>query len=278
MSATSPAINKPSWGFMLSSRLRQLWRWPRLGVHIARGVLLTRTLGYSSDELRIAKFQADFLDLIGVDVLVRGQPTDDASLWACNHVSWVDALIVGSFPGCVAVAKAEISDWPVVGDLVRAGGTIFIKRGANQANTVRDQMAEQLATGRNVIVYPEATTTVGNQVSYVFPRLLSAATAADVPIQPVSIRYECAENGEDIAPYIDNMQFMPHLRRLLAEKQLRCTLEFLPPIDSAQPRDKLANQLRQSLSNSIGTVASAQQKKDINLRELIAFLKARHGI
>jgi 1-acyl-sn-glycerol-3-phosphate acyltransferase len=278
MSVISPVPNSPTAGLRIHGNIRQLWRWPLLAGQIVKGLALVKTLGQASDEVRIAKFQADLVELMGVHVRVLGKPTDQAALWACNHISWIDAPILGSFPNCVPVAKQEVEEWPVIGDLVKSGGTVFIKRGANQANTVRDRMAELLDAGRNVIVYPEGTTTAGDQVSYVFPRLLSAATQADVPIQPVTIRYGLAENGEDIAPYIDNMKFLPHLRRVLAEKQLQCTVEFLPLIDSAQPRDQLANELRQTLAENLSLAASDNQKQDINLRELIAFLKARHGI
>lgn len=278
MSATSPVVSSKTPDISFSDSLREAYRWPLVAAHLLKGVALVKTLGYASDEARIAKYQADLVSLIGVNVRVLGQPADETSLWACNHISWVDAPIIGSFPGCVSVAKYEVSEWPLIGDLVKAGDTLFIKRGANQANQVRDQMVEILDEGRNVVVYPEATTTAGNQVSYVFPRLLSAATQAAVPIQPISVRYSNAANGESIAPYIDNMDFMPHLRRLMAEKRIDCTIEFLPLIDSAQPRDDIANELRQSLANSLALPATSNQKREIDLRALIAFLKSRHGI
>lgn len=278
MSVTSPVINNASLPVTLGGNLREAGRWPLLLAHLLKGIALVKTLGYASDEVRIAKYQADLVSLIGVNVRVLGQPVDETSLWACNHISWVDAPIIGSFPGCVSVAKHEVSEWPLIGDLVKAGDTLFIKRGANQANQVRDQMVEVLDEGRNVVVYPEATTTAGNQISYVFPRLLSAATLAAVPIQPISVRYSNAANGESIAPYIDNMDFLPHLRRLMAEKRLDCTIEFLPLIDSAQPRDAIANELRQCLANNLALPATNNQKSEIDLGALIAFLKSRHGI
>lgn len=278
MSVTSPVAKNPIASLSVSGNIRQFWRWPLIVGHILKGIALVRSLGHASDEARIARYQADLVELMGIKVRVVGKPVDETALWACNHISWVDAPILGGFPGVVSVAKEEVADWPVVGDLVKAGGTLFIKRGANQANTVRDRMTEILEEGRNVIVYPEGTTTAGDQISYVFPRLLSAATHAGVPIQPVTVRYTPAANGEQIAPYIDNMEFLPHLRRLLSERRIECTVEFLPVIDSAQPRDAIANDLRQALAQNLSLPATNNQKNDINLRELIAFLKARHGI
>jgi 1-acyl-sn-glycerol-3-phosphate acyltransferase len=278
MSATSPVVSSKAADISFSGSLREAYRWPLVVAHVLKGMALVKTLGYVSDAARIAKYQADLVSLIGIDVRVVGTPIEQTALWACNHVSWVDAPIIGSFPGCVSVAKQEVSEWPVIGDLVKAGDTLFIKRGANQANDVRDQMVEVLNGGRNVVVYPEGTTTAGDQISYVFPRLLSAATTAGVPIQPISLRYSDAANGESIAPYIDNMEFLPHLRRLLAEKRIECTLEFLEPVDSEQPRDDIANQLRQRLAANLALPATANQKREIDLHALIAFLKSRHGI
>lgn len=282
MSAIFPVLNNldrlaPEHSF--SSGLRQGWRLSLLVAHVVKGVAITKTLGLASDELRIAKFQADLVALCGVDVTVIGKPIDEVCLWACNHVSWIDAPVLGSFTGSVPVpvAKQEVSAWPVVGHMIKAGGAVFIKRGANQANEVRDRMAQLLELGRNVVVYPEGTTTNGNTVSYMFPRLLSAATKAGVPVQPISIRYGLAASGEDIAPYIDDMYFLPHLQRLLREKRLLCTVTFLPLISSDQPRDELANELRQSICSDLGVAASAQQKQDIDLHQLLRYLKARKG-
>lgn len=277
MFATLPAVSntaKPS----VVEQLRLFRRWPVLAGHLAKGVLLSRTLGRASDELRVAKWQADLVRYCGIEIEVKGEPIAEASLWVANHISWLDAPVLGSLASSVFVAKDEVREWPVVGNLVKYGGTLFIKRGANQVNNVRDQMVERLAEGRNVVVFPEATTTVGDRISYLFPRLMSAALIADVPVQPVAVRYSLGDCGNYLAPYVDDMRFLPHLQGLLRQKKLVCTVEFLPVIDEPISRDELASRVRQSIASHLNLPASRQQKLDIDLPKLIRFLKSRHGI
>lgn len=277
MFATLPAVSsatKPS----VVEQLRLLRRWPVLAGHLVKGVLLSRTLGRVSDELRVAKWQADLVGCCGVELEVIGEPTTETGLWVANHISWLDAPVLGSLASNVFVAKDEVREWPVVGNLVKYGGTIFIKRGANQVNNVRDQMVERLVEGRNVVVFPEATTTVGDRISYLFPRLMSAALIADVPVQPVAVRYSLGDCGNHLAPYVDDMRFLPHLQGLLRQKRLVCTVEFLPPIDEPITRDELASRVRQAIASNLHLPASTRQKLDIDLSQLIRFLKSRHGI
>ena len=262
----------------LLGRWRQLRRWPVLLVHLFKGLLLVRTLGRASDQRRLAKWQADLIRCCGIELVVKGRPMEETSLWAANHISWVDAPVLGSLASNVFVAKKELQNWPLLGDLVRSGGTLFIKRGANQANQIRDQMVEILQSGRNVVIFPEATTTAGGEVSYVFPRLLSASLIAAVPVQPVSIHYSLGDNGQNVAPYIDDMRFLPHLQGLLRQGKIICTVEFLAPLTDGSSRDGLANQLRQRIAHNLRLPASDNQKSDIDVPKLLRFLKARHGI
>lgn len=276
MFATLPAA-KPRRSLSIIACWRQLRRWPVLAGHLLKGLLLGKTLGRTSDEVRVAKWQADLIRCCGIELVVKGEPMPQTGLWVANHISWLDAPVLGSLSSNVFVAKHEVSEWPLIGALVRAGGTIFIKRGANQANQVRDHMVNVMEAGRNVVIFPEATTTRGNKVSYVFPRLLSASLIADVPVQPVSIRYSQSDDGCDVAPYVDDMNFLPHLQGLLKQKQLICTVEFLAPLEDGDSRDGLANDVRQRIAENLRLPASNNQKLDINVSELVRFIKARDG-
>jgi|GEM_PF-142453 len=285
MFVTSPAANKspqpvdePAAVLGFPGYVRRVLRWPGLVSHLVKGVVLSRSLGRPSDALRVAKWQADLLRCCGVELVVKGQPSEEPCLWVSNHISWLDAPVLGSLASTVFVAKHEVSEWPVIGDLVKGGGTIFIKRGANQANAVRDEMVGCLNAGRSVVVFPEATTTRGDRVSYLFPRLMSAALLADVPVQPVTVDYGLGSRGQQLAPYVDDMRFLPHLKGLLSEKKLVCTVEFLPLIDEPTSRDALASKVRQVLAHNLQLPAGQRQKNDINLAELVQFLKSRHGI
>jgi len=63
------------------------------------------------------------------------------------------------------VAKSDILSWPVIGYLSKQGGTIFIHRGNKKhIKTTTEKMAWVLKQNRNIIAFPEGTTTQGDEV------------------------------------------------------------------------------------------------------------------
>src|SRR2546426_122435 len=73
---------------------------------------------------RWARFAAG---IFRTKIEVRGQFPPGGVLTS-NHLGYVDILVLGSLQPTVFVAKADVQGWPVLGWLVRAAGTIFIKR------------------------------------------------------------------------------------------------------------------------------------------------------
>lgn len=83
------------------------------------------------------------------------------------------------------MAKAEIENWPIFGNLAKGGGTLFIKRGSGDSIRIREQIAEFLKQNIPVLFFPEATTTDGHSVKkymVVYSGLL---------LKP-SVQYRCA--------------------------------------------------------------------------------------
>ena len=106
------------------------------------------------------------LYLIGVKVNIHGKFCENRPLLlACNHVSWVDILIMGSVTPLCFVAKSEISSWPIINRLAKLQGTVFVNRNnsrdtANQADTI----ASRLLSGDVIVLFAEGTTGAGNTI------------------------------------------------------------------------------------------------------------------
>ncbi|MFT5063634.1 MAG: 1-acyl-sn-glycerol-3-phosphate acyltransferase [Gammaproteobacteria bacterium] len=221
-------------------------------------------------------WQAKLVHILGTQILVRGEVPDGAALLAINHVSWIDPVIVGTMMPVRFVAKAQSQRWPVIGSLLSAIGTVFIVRGGPKTGEVVKQMADTLKAGVAVGFFPEATTTHGRRVGYMFPRLFKAALDNDIPIVPVSIRYSRSARGRDSAPYIDDMKFLPHIIGMLRDPPVTVELEFLPAVSGAG-RDDIANQVRNSILRSLSLSESTCQKRDplIDFKQLWYDLRFR---
>lgn len=51
-----------------------------------------------------------------------------SGLLVCNHLSYLDIVVLAAITPCVFVAKREVKKWPVFGWFARLAGTVFVHR------------------------------------------------------------------------------------------------------------------------------------------------------
>ena len=225
----------------LWSQCRAGWRLNRLVLHIVVGVVLT---AFFAGLLRQSVNQVFFRRLItwwlrsvprilGLQVKTVGQPAAGV-LMVANHISWLDIPLLGGATNLRFLSKKEVRDWPVIGWLADHAGTLFIERGkAGAAGEASHTILQTLRTGHSVLLFPEGTTTTGDDLRTFHARLFAPAFEASVAVQPIAIRYPAA-NGltHPLVPYVGEQSLMSNLRGLLGEKGLTAEIHFLPPIST----------------------------------------------
>ncbi len=169
-----------------------------------------------------------------VGVRVDGRPPAQAGLLIANHISWLDIPVLGSLTDCQFLAKAEVARWPLVGWLCRQAGTRFIHRGQGQSAAVKNELGQLLEQQVSVLIFPEGTTSDGQNVKRFHHRLLGAA--GEQPVYPVVLSYWHQGRPCSRVPYIDRDIFFFHLLRLLAKPRTQAHISFLPPLATRQPR------------------------------------------
>lgn len=135
---------------------------------------------------------------IGIRVHVHGGlETERPLLLIANHVSWKDILVLGSVADVAFIAKTEVRDWPIFGKLARLQKTVFVTREQKRSTGAQvNEIAERLAGGEIIVLFPEGTTSDGNRLLPIKSSLFGAASSAadQVPsqlvhVQPVAIAY-----------------------------------------------------------------------------------------
>jgi 1-acyl-sn-glycerol-3-phosphate acyltransferase len=61
--------------------------------------------------------------VVGIRVTTNGS-MPRSGLLVCNHLSYLDVIVLSSIQPCVFVAKRDVAAWPLFGWLARAAGTI----------------------------------------------------------------------------------------------------------------------------------------------------------
>jgi 1-acyl-sn-glycerol-3-phosphate acyltransferase len=187
----------------------------------------------------------------GVRTLLRGQPPQGTCVLVANHISYFDPLIVASYLPLTAIAKREVASWPIVGEFVKRLGTLFVEReNAGSGARVLREAIGLLNRGVSVLVFPEGTTTRGDQVLPFKRGIFGAALRAGVPIVPVALRYE----REDAA-WVGNTIFLSHYVRTMSQPCTRVSVEFLPPLPTGRAgRQRSPQQLADAARRAIARV------------------------
>jgi len=126
--------------------------------------------------------------------------TDSQVLYMSNHLSYLDIpaiasiLCFGSF-----VAKKDVAKWPVFGFLSTLQQTAFISRNRGDAKKESNALDTMLEDGKNLIIFPEGTSTDGQGVLDFKSSLFSIALREELEglvIQPVTVKV-LSSNGHE---------------------------------------------------------------------------------
>lgn len=176
------------------------------------------------------------LRIIGLRVQVQGRAMDTRGALVANHASWLDIFVLNAHARVFFVSKHEVANWPGIGLLARATGTVFIQRERSQAAVQTLLFQARLRAGQRLLFFPEGTSSDGQRVLPFKPALFQAFLAPDLApilhLQPVSVTYH-APKGHDPRHYAwwGKMDFGPHLLHVLATRRKgRIALVFHPPI------------------------------------------------
>jgi 1-acyl-sn-glycerol-3-phosphate acyltransferase len=125
---------------------------------------------------------------------------------------------------------------------------VFIRRGdKSHICAVTEQMAWLLRQNCNLLVFPEGTTTRGDNLLPFHASLLQPAMLTHSPVQPFSLQY--LGSARHHAPFVGDDAFVPHLLRTLALPEIAVKLTFHPPIDT---HGKTRNAICRAAEGAIG--------------------------
>ena len=211
-------------------------------------------LSQQQRDARVQVWAMQLLRIWGIDLDVRGQPVvSGPALLVCNHISWLDIVVIHATRHCRFVSKSELKNWPLVGMLATGAGTLYIHR-AQRKDAMRmvKDMAQSLRDGDVLGVFPEGTTGDGIGMLPFHANLLQAAISAEVPIQPVALQFIDASTGSpSLAPcYHAQDTLISSLWRTLCAPPLLAQVRY-GAVQMAQGRSRRtwAQDLRETIAD-----------------------------
>jgi 1-acyl-sn-glycerol-3-phosphate acyltransferase len=185
----------------------------------------------------------------GFDVRVRGPLPSGPSILVCNHIGWQDPLLISSIVPSLAVAKIEVAAWPLIGELARAIGYMFVDRqSAHSGARVLLRAKTLLERGASILTFPEGTTTIGDDVLPLRRGMFGLARLTGIPITPIALTYVDVD-----APWVGDETFFPSFYRTVARPRTISYLDFGAPIlaRTDESAEEMAERVRTAIRSML---------------------------
>ena len=189
--------------------------------------------------------------VFGIKVTVKGVAlSKHQTVYCSNHLSYLDIPAIGSVLKASFVAKSEVEKWPVFGFLSKLQQTIFISRRRHDAKKGAEKIKTGLSDGKNIILFPEGTSSDGRSLLPMKAAMLSPLVGlSDVYIQPFTILIRKVDDQEinnndqqqglrDLYAWQGDMELAPHLWRFLQGKGAEIDLILHEPISAHDMGDR----------------------------------------
>ena len=188
--------------------------------------------------------------ILGLQLTVQGSAPERGArgrVVISNHRCPIDALVLMEFFGGRILANHKVARAPIIGKGAMKAGTLFVNRDDRRsgASAVR-AMRSALESGHTILIFPEGTTSPGDEVRPFKTGAFRAADGLDVDFVPVGFAYP---------PGIEffNETLGQHVRRMLARPVTHGAVSIGMPFrqqGSYRETSQQARELVQALVNS----------------------------
>jgi 1-acyl-sn-glycerol-3-phosphate acyltransferase len=189
-----------------------------------------------------------------------------------NHVGYVDGIVLGSIFPILFVSKREVKSWPIVGQWNVLCGTIFINRQRKvQVASLIRQMTRKLKQEANLLLFPEGTSTNGEEMLPFQTVPLEAPLRNRSIIVPVTVTYKTIDDqpvttaNRDSVYWYGDMEFVTHCWNLLALRGIEVLVTIQPKIECFRYSDNSAG--RKKLAEECYNRVLGRGTEDITMAE-----------
>lgn len=208
----------------------------------------------------VSRSARKFLKALNINLILKQEEQlnklkHQAYLLVANHSSYTDILILASLENLIFITSVEMGNNLFLGAVTRLGGSLF----TNRKNPVSlkdeiDRFSQTIADGFKVVLFPEGTSTDGQDIKEFRRSLFQIARNVNCPILPVCIKYTRIDNNKisaanrDLIAWYGDMDFAPHFLKLLGHK-IEAEITFLESI--VQPAEKTRTELSDGLLHNL---------------------------
>jgi len=146
------------------------------------------------------------ITLAGIELVVKGNEhlwSHRPAVFILNHQSNADLFLAAKLiqKDATGIAKKELQNYPIIGQMLQAAGVIFIDRkNREKAIEAMKPAVNVLKNGTSIIIFPEGTRSYDYKLGPFKKGAFHMAMQAGVPIVPIVIK-----NAHDVMPRGSNL-------------------------------------------------------------------------
>ncbi len=196
--------------------------------------------------------------ILGLRLERRGEPPSPPFFLVANHLSYLDVVLLWRYLDATFVAKSEIKSWPFFGWGTRTLGVLFIDRELKRdVHRMNRRISESISNEQGVIIFPEGTSTGGEQVLSFNAPLLQYPADEQMPVSFASLSYETT--NPDYPAHLNicwwgDMAFFSHFWNLLKLKRIKAAITFGDHSIVEADRKRLARKLHDAVKSEFSPV------------------------
>ncbi|MDX1829795.1 MAG: lysophospholipid acyltransferase family protein [Lutibacter sp.] len=184
--------------------------------------------------------------LLGSKIITYGKVPTQSGLIISNHRTYFDSIVILQHILAYPIAKIELASWPLVGDVCKTTGVIFVKREDKSSRKDTLQKAQSiLKNGFSILNTPEGTTHIEPTTIAFKPGAFKLAAQLNVPVIPIAIDYKLLSDA-----WIGDDTFLPHFIRCFGKWRTEIKISYLPPIYGDDP-EELIKKSKESIDNEL---------------------------
>ena len=179
-----------------------------------RGIVYRRTI------IRI------IIVLLGAKITQYGKEFKASGLIVFDHRSYFDPVVILKNILAYPVGKKEVESWPLIGNVCKTTGVIFVKREERDSrkDTLK-KMKTVLKNGYSILLAPEGTTHIEPTTIAFKPGGFIVAAQLGIPVLPIAIDFKDLNDA-----WIGDDTFVPHFIRCFGKWRTEIKISYLEPI------------------------------------------------
>jgi 1-acyl-sn-glycerol-3-phosphate acyltransferase len=201
----------------------------------------------ASKNRRIKNWCKKLLKILEINLITSGFDSlpNGGILFASNHISWLDIMVINAILPVRFVAKSEVKKWPIIGYLADQLNTLYIHR--NDRGDVKKmvvQLVDALNDGQLICIFPEGTSSDGTSVLGFRSNLFEAVIDSKASCMPIAISYHERKSSRitSLPAYFGDMSLITSINNLVKSQPIDVIVSVCAITQVYQTRKELSQE------------------------------------